>query len=132
MTRTITPHWRLLNITLITLTLTACGGSGEGNDTDDNRSAASTATTTANTTTTSTTTASTSATTGKALYAANCALCHGSNAAQNGNNVLRGANASAAILNAISNNKGGMGYLSGTIGSQQASDLAAFLATPTI
>jgi trimeric autotransporter adhesin len=76
--------------------------------------------------------ATTSAATGKVLYAANCAMCHGANAAQNISNVLRGANSATTILNAISANRGGMSFLNGTVGATQAADLAAFLATPGI
>jgi hypothetical protein len=44
--------------------------------------------------------------------------------------VLNGANSPNTILNAISSNKGGMKVLS--ISTQQASDIAAYLATPNI
>lgn len=75
---------------------------------------------------------STSASNGKVIYAASCALCHSPNAAANVSKVLKGANSSASILNAITRNTGGMGFLSSSIGAQQAADLAAFLATPSI
>ncbi|MBK6649830.1 MAG: cytochrome c [Betaproteobacteria bacterium] len=66
------------------------------------------------------------------IYAASCASCHSPNAAANVSKVLKGANSSASILNAITKNTGGMGFLSSSIGAQQAADLAAFLATPSI
>ena len=71
------------------------------------------------------------AATGKSIYSASCAMCHGPNPAQNISSILKGVN-SATTLNAISSNKGGMGFLSSTINAQAASDLAAYLATPGI
>jgi len=73
-----------------------------------------------------------SALSGKSLYANSCAMCHGANPAQNISKVLRGANSSSTILNAINSNTGGMGFLKGTIGATQAADIAAYLATPGI
>jgi mono/diheme cytochrome c family protein len=75
---------------------------------------------------------SASPTSGKALYAANCAACHGANPTTNGNKILNGANSAGTITGAISRNTGGMGFLSATIGATQAADLAAYLATPGI
>jgi hypothetical protein len=59
-------------------------------------------------------------------------MCHTANAAANVSKVLKGANSPSAILSAINNNVGGMGFLKSTIATQQAADLAAFLATPGI
>ena len=75
--------------------------------------------------------ASASALNGKSLYAGNCASCHGGNPAQNISKILRGTSASAT-LGAIASNKGGMGYLSGSIGAAEANDIAAYLAQPNI
>lgn len=58
--------------------------------------------------------------------------CHGANPAQNTNNILNGANSPSTILNAISSNRGGMGFLAATIKAPQASDIAAYLANPGI
>lgn len=123
-------------LTLIAMTasltaLTACGGGGGG---DTGTPAA------ANTASTETTAApapaaapaaSSSALTGKSLYQANCASCHGGNPAQNISQVLKGTSA-GNTLNAIARDEGGMGYLSGTIGAAQANDIAAYLAQPNI
>jgi mono/diheme cytochrome c family protein len=73
-----------------------------------------------------------SAVKGKALYATYCAVCHGPSPVNNIDKVLRGANAPSIILNAINSNAGGMGILKGAISTQDASDLAAYLATPRI
>jgi mono/diheme cytochrome c family protein len=59
-------------------------------------------------------------------------MCHGAAPADNISNILRGANSSTTIVNAINTNVGGMGFLKGLISSQDASDLAAYLATPKI
>lgn len=88
--------------------------------------APATGTTTGTGTTTPTTPVTptnTAAVNGKALFASACASCHGAT------NTGMGANASAT-LRAIATNKGGMGMLSGTIGSQQAADIAAYAANP--
>lgn len=79
-----------------------------------------------------TTPVSTSATNGKAIYVASCAMCHGANPALNQSKILKGANSAITIQNAITNNVGGMGFLSSTIKATQAADLAAYLATPGI
>jgi mono/diheme cytochrome c family protein len=68
---------------------------------------------------------------GKILYAANCVSCHGA-ATLNRFNILNAANSPNNILNAIASNKGGMGFLAATIQAPQASDIAAYLATPNI
>ena len=71
-----------------------------------------------------------SATNGKALYASNnCGACHGAVPANL--NVLAGANNPTVIQNAIASNRGGMGQFSG-LTSQNLTDIAAYLATPTI
>jgi mono/diheme cytochrome c family protein len=91
-----------------------------------------TPTTTAPATPAVTTPVSTSATSGKAIYVASCAMCHGANPALNQSKILKGANSAITIQNAITNNVGGMGFLSSTIKATQAADLAAYLATPGI
>lgn len=73
--------------------------------------------------TTPVTPTNTAAVNGKALFASACASCHGAT------NTGMGANASAT-LRAIATNKGGMGFLSSTIGAQQAADIAAYAANP--
>jgi len=69
---------------------------------------------------------------GKTSYMSLCAACHTSTPANNVSKILKGANSSNAILSAISGNKGGMGYLSGSVNATVASDIAAYLATPGI
>jgi hypothetical protein len=59
-------------------------------------------------------------------------MCHGANPANNQANILKGANSASAITKAITGNTGGMGFLSGTIGATEASNLAAYLANPGI
>lgn len=71
-----------------------------------------------------------SAVSGKALYGTNCAGCHGGSPAANINRILKAANAPGVITNAINNNTGGMGFLKGSITTQNAADLAAYLAAP--
>jgi mono/diheme cytochrome c family protein len=73
-----------------------------------------------------------SATLGKSVYATSCAMCHTANPVLNVSKVLKGANSPSTILNAIRNNIGGMSFLSGTISTQDANNLAAYLATPSI
>lgn len=76
--------------------------------------------------------APTPAAAGKAVYAVQCAACHTATPALNVSSVLRGANSASAILNTINSNKGGMGSLKGITSTQNANDLAAYLATPGI
>ncbi|EGF31465.1 hypothetical protein IMCC9480_3929 [Oxalobacteraceae bacterium IMCC9480] len=45
---------------------------------------------------------------------------------------MRGANSPSTITNAINNNLGGMGYLQSRISGTDASNLAAYLATPNL
>lgn len=68
-----------------------------------------------------------SAINGKALYASNCANCHG---AIPSGATLKGKKVSE-LQNAISSNMGGMGIFSGFT-AQTLADIAAFLSTPTI
>ncbi len=64
---------------------------------------------------------------GTALYASACASCHGANPALGQLNILKGRKDGALILKVIKENKGGMGYLSGSIQAAQAADIAAYL-----
>ncbi|MBV5294548.1 MAG: hypothetical protein JZU58_19575 [Curvibacter lanceolatus] len=59
-------------------------------------------------------------------------MCHTANPSANVSKVLKGANSPSTILNAITNNVGGMGFLKPTIDATAASDLAAYLANPGI
>ena len=59
---------------------------------------------------------------GKSLWAKNCASCHGGDTG-------KGTNASKT-LTAIRNNTGGMGFLSGSIGANEASQIATYAASP--
>ncbi|RUP34961.1 MAG: hypothetical protein EKK45_02405 [Curvibacter sp.] len=59
-------------------------------------------------------------------------MCHTATPAANVSKVLKGANSPSTILNAISNNVGGMGFLAPKIDANAANDLAAYLATPGI
>lgn len=113
--------------------LTACGG-GTTTATDTTAAAATTPTTTAAATTTPATTTATTSTpsadalhaaglVGKSLWANNCASCHGGDTG-------RGANPSK-ILNAISSNTGGMGFLNGVISADNASNIATYAANPS-
>jgi mono/diheme cytochrome c family protein len=63
--------------------------------------------------------APTDAAAGQALYAAYCASCHGSS--------LAAAKNYASTLSAIARDKGGMGYLSASIQTAQANDIASYL-----
>jgi mono/diheme cytochrome c family protein len=56
------------------------------------------------------------------LWANNCVSCHGSNTG-------KGTNASKT-LSAIAANTGGMGFLAGTIGATEASQIATYAANP--
>ena len=66
---------------------------------------------------------------GKSLYISSCASCHGSDPTKNQSKILKGTSASTT-LSAIASNKGGMGFLSGSIGSKEAQDIAAYLSNP--
>ena len=59
---------------------------------------------------------------GKTLWANNCQSCHGGSTG-------KGSNASST-LSAIRSNTGGMGFLSGSIGATEASQIAAYAANP--
>ena len=59
---------------------------------------------------------------GKTLWANNCQSCHGGSTG-------KGSSASNT-LTAIRNNTGGMGFLSGSIGSTEASQIATYAANP--
>lgn len=59
-------------------------------------------------------------------------MCHTATPANNVSRVLRGANSPTTIQNAINANTGGMGFLKGTLSTQNISDIAAYLATPNI
>ena len=99
-------------ISVAALLLGACGGGGD--DAGD-------ATFATFATTTDATSASTaSIASGKLLFQQRCAACHGSNmpAAKNSHNTL----------NAISSNRGGMGYLGSIVRAAQADDIAGYLA----
>lgn len=79
----------------------------------------------------------TSAANGKLLYntafnGQSCASCHSPVPAYNVSKILNGANSANTIQSAINGNTGGMGVLKGAISSQQLTDIAAYLATPSI
>lgn len=79
----------------------------------------------------------TSAANGKLLYntafnGQSCASCHSPVPAYNVSKVLKGANSANTIQSAIDGNTGGMGALKGAISTQQLTDIAAYLATPSI
>jgi cytochrome c5 len=123
----------LIIATSVAVLLTACGG-GTTTATDTTAAAATTPTTTAAATTTPATTTATTSTpsadalhaaglVGKSLWANNCASCHGGDTG-------RGANPSK-ILNAISSNTGGMGFLNGVISADNASNIATYAANPS-
>jgi hypothetical protein len=60
---------------------------------------------------------------GKALWAANCFSCHGSDTHE--------VRTSARILNAINENKGGMGVLKGVITATDAANIAIYAVRPS-
>jgi len=60
------------------------------------------------------------------LYSNHCASCHTSSPAPNVSKILNGKDP-ARILNAIATNKGGMGFLSPTIGQAEANAIASYL-----
>lgn len=64
--------------------------------------------------------------TGSALYTNNCASCHGAAASPSNPAVLNGRNAGSVIRNAITANRGGMGFLSG-LSDADVANIAAFL-----
>ncbi|MEQ1536173.1 MAG: cytochrome c [Burkholderiaceae bacterium] len=78
------------------------------------------------TTGTTTTTAAPTATgtLGKTAWASNCASCHGMNTG-------KGSNASS-IMQAIANNTGGMGILTGRVTAADANNIAEYVANPTL
>lgn len=65
---------------------------------------------------------------GKALYAENCASCHGPNPAENVANIKLGVDPQATS-NAIKKDTGGMRYLS-TLSSAEISAIAGYIANP--
>jgi mono/diheme cytochrome c family protein len=65
---------------------------------------------------------------GKASYSA-CIGCHGANPSNNQAKILNAKNASTT-LSAIANNTGGMGFLKASIGSTEASNIAAYVSAP--
>jgi cytochrome c553 len=76
---------------------------------------------------------------GKKLYlngptsgGTSCASCHSSDPTNNINNIQIAANNSAAISNAIAQNRGGMGIFRNKFTSSELSDLAAFIANPAV
>lgn len=74
-------------------------------------------------TSTPTSTASPSAgSLGKTAWSNNCASCHGGQ-------ISKGQSASK-IMSAISNNTGGMGFLSGSISANDANNIATYAANP--
>jgi mono/diheme cytochrome c family protein len=95
--------------TFLTICLVACGGGGDSGD-DDEGSGTSFATST---------NAATNAANGQSLYTGYCASCHGAS--------YGSAKNYAQTLSAIARNKGGMGYLSANIQTDQANDIATYL-----
>lgn len=117
---------KLCAITAMALAVTACGGGGDDDanehvdnstqyktvDDDDNKTGSTTPTP-------ATVPAAATIASGKALYTQSCASCHGAN--------MPNARDSARTLSAIASNKGGMGFLSTSIKTAQANDIAAYL-----
>jgi hypothetical protein len=56
-------------------------------------------------------------------------MCHGANPANNSNKILNAKTASNTTKS-IANNTGGMGFLSATIGSTEATNIAAYVTNP--
>jgi MYXO-CTERM domain-containing protein len=76
---------------------------------------------------------------GKKLYlngptsgGASCASCHSSDPTNNISNIQAAANNPTAISNAIAQNRGGMGIFKNKFTSAELSDLADFIANPTV
>jgi mono/diheme cytochrome c family protein len=63
------------------------------------------------------------------IYEAVCAQCHATNPVQDVNGVLGGAGQPQNIFNAIEK-VARMRFLRGSVSTQDASDLAAYLANP--
>jgi mono/diheme cytochrome c family protein len=59
-------------------------------------------------------------------------MCHTATPVNNVSKVLKGANSPSTIQSAINANTGGMGFLKSTLSTQDVSDIAAYLATPTL
>jgi hypothetical protein len=59
------------------------------------------------------------------------ATCHNGFPALKLNNIAKGTSATST-LNAITNNKGGMGLLNGYVSAQDAADIAAYIANPNV
>lgn len=98
---------KLCAIAAVAWLTTACGG-GDGDDDGGNATFATS------------TGARTNGVVGKAIYTTSCNGCHGAS-------VSAGVNYSR-ILNAIAANKGGMGYLTASINTSTADDIATYLA----
>lgn len=126
---------RLFVIAAITTCLAACGGGGansnnDNGDSEDKKYSSSDSEHSSSSggsgfaTSTNTTT---NAANGQTLYAAYCASCHGAS--------YTSAKNYSSTLSAIARNKGGMGYLSASIQTSQANDIATYLtygvSTPT-
>jgi mono/diheme cytochrome c family protein len=58
-----------------------------------------------------------------------CTSCHGIDPTKGMNNIGK-AKSATAILNAIKGNTGGMGFLSSTITSVEAANIAAYISKP--
>ena len=56
--------------------------------------------------------------------------CHGTNIAQDKNNIRKGANNGPLIMSAITKNTGGMGYLAAYVNATDAADIGAYVANP--
>jgi mono/diheme cytochrome c family protein len=108
-------HLKFLIVACVAALMAACGGGGGGgSDFGDNHSEGQ-----ASSFATSTNLVG-NASAGQALYASYCAGCHGASYGK--------ARNYAETLSAIARNKGGMGFLSATIQSTQANDIATYLA----
>lgn len=113
--------FKLLAIACLSASIAACGGGGssgnggssEGSthtESGDDGESSGFATSTK---------AATNALAGQALYAAYCSSCHGAG--------FSSAKNYASTLSAIARDKGGMGYLSASIQTAQANDIASYL-----